>query len=223
MLLSIDWDYSSGCGEQVFDAPIWGSTDSAFARAEAWQQRLEQRNGDLERFAADFPLFGDWAWAKKHRGVPTYATLSHADAYALAKSLGMTRIINLDSHHDLYSGGGDVARLRPGNWAGLALQHGIIAHYTCVYPAWHQHLPVSEGFDLERTWSEINGRFSPSQVTLTRQPLQSLDCADLQAIILVQSPAWSSPQHDPMFFELCQSLGAVNWATAPLWRIWASR
>ena len=42
MLLSLDWDASSGCRELVFDAPIWGSPDREPDRLAAWQTARPQ-------------------------------------------------------------------------------------------------------------------------------------------------------------------------------------
>jgi arginase family enzyme len=146
MLLSVDWDYFSGCVEHVFDAPIWGSRDTEFDRMEAWKHRAEKRAGDL---SADFPLLENWQALKQLAGLPAYATLGHADAYGLLKALRLSSVVNLDSHHDLYSQSGDPNRVRAGNWAGLALAHGLVQHYTCIYPNWHAQVRVAEGFDLE--------------------------------------------------------------------------
>jgi hypothetical protein len=206
MLLSVDWDYFSGCAEHVFDAPIWGTRDTDFDRVEAWKHRAKKRGGSL---SSDFPLLENWQGLKQLPGLPTYATLSHADAYGLLENLRFSEVINLDSHHDLYSQSGDATRVRAGNWAGLALAHGLVQHYTCIYPTWHTQLPVAEGFDLQRTWGEIGARFSPKLVQLERGSLESLDLARVAAVLLVQSPAWTNPDHDAAFFEVCHSLNAT--------------
>jgi hypothetical protein len=210
MLLSVDWDFFSGCGEFVFDAPIWGLKDTEHDRHEAWRERVLKRGG--QNFAAlehDFPLLEEWRWLKRFQGVPAYATVSHADAYALLERLQVSSVVNLDSHHDLYSGSGDGARVRPGNWAGLALEHDLIQSYTCVYPQWHAALRVAEGFDLERTKGEIGERFLSDQVQLKRVALESLEPPTPDAILLVQSPAWTNPTHDNAFFDLCRTLKAT--------------
>jgi hypothetical protein len=206
MLLSIDWDYFSGCAEHVFDAPIWGTPDTPFDRVQAWANRAQKRAGDLSQ---DFPLLEDWRVLLQLAGLPAYATLGHADAYALLQDLGCSSVVNLDSHHDLYSQSGDPARVRAGNWAGLALAHGLVQHYTCIYPSWHAQLPVAEGFDLDRTKQEIGSRFLPDAVRLERQPIETVDFAGVQAVLLVQSPAWTNPDHDAAFFTLCQALQAT--------------
>ncbi len=203
MLLSVDWDFFSGCVEHIFDAPIWGSRDTPFDRLEAWQVRADKRGGVL---GADFPLLENWRWLWQWQGVPAYATLSHADAFGLLERIGCSSVVNLDSHHDLFSSSGDTARVRPGNWAGLALERGLIDSYCCVYPSWHEHVMVAEGFDLERTWSELGGRFAAKNVQLERTPLAQLELTEVTAILLVQSPAWTNPEHDAVFLEVCQFL-----------------
>jgi hypothetical protein len=205
VLLSVDWDYFSGCAEHVFDAPIWGSRDTPFDRIEAWQHRAAKRGGDLE---TDFPLLEDWQVLLPLVGLPTYATVSHADGYNLLEELRVSSVVNLDSHHDLYSQSGDATRVRAGNWAGLALAHGLVQHYTCIYPSWHTNLPVAEGFDLNRTWQEIGGRFGQDVLQLERQGIETVGLSGFTAILLVQSPAWTSPNHDAAFLELCNGLNA---------------
>ncbi len=210
MLLSIDWDFFSGCREFVFDAPIWGSKDTEHDRLEAWRERARKRGGqDFSVLEQDFPLFENRRWLERFQSVPTYATVSHADAYALLERLRVLNVVNLDSHHDLFSQRGDGARVRPGNWAGLALEHHLIESYVCIYPEWHAALRVAEGFDLERTRSELTQRFSSDQVQLQRVPLELLELPRPDAILLVQSPAWTSPAHDHAFLELCQTLNAT--------------
>lgn len=204
MLLSVDWDYFSGCIEHVFDAPIWGSRDTPFDRLEAWQARADKRNGDLSH---DFPLLEDWRVLKQLEGIPAFATLSHADAYGLLEQLDIQQVLNLDSHHDLFSSSGDPNKIRPGNWAGLALEHGFMTDYTCIYPSWHEHLPVAEGFDLERTRTELGGRFSSAK--LERGSVRQLELVGVEYVLLVQSPAWTNPEHDVFFFELCDVLKAT--------------
>ena len=119
-------------------------------------------------------------------------------------------MLNLDSHHDLYSQSGDPARWRPGNWAGLGLASGLISRYTARYPQWHAGLAVTEGFDLGRTLSEVRAALLPEllpRLRLERGP--ELPPADqVEALLLVQSPAWSSPAHDAAFFALATALNA---------------
>jgi hypothetical protein len=214
VLLSVDWDFFSGCIEHVFDAPIWGSKDTDYDRSEAWKERTRKRNGNL---STDFPLLEDWRWLLQFVGIKTFATLSHADAYVLLEKTPFSNVINLDSHHDLFSSSGDPKRVRAGNWAGLALEHGLIQNYTCVYPNWHEHVRVTEGFDLERTKTELGSRFTEN-ITLERKALNQLEFKNIEMILLVQSPAWTNPEHDPMFFELCQVLNA-EYLTVPLQRL----
>ncbi len=211
MLLSVDWDYFSGCIDHVFDAPIWGTRDTDFDRTEAWRIRAAKRNGNL---STDFPLLEDWRWLLQFSGIPTFATISHSDAYGLLERLNCSSVTNLDSHHDLFSLSGDPTRIRAGNWAGLALKHGLIQSYTCVYPAWHEHIRVAEGYDLERTRSELG---SITQARLERTALADLELGGITSILLVQSPAWTNPEHDPFFLELCSGLRA-NFLEMPLKR-----
>ncbi len=205
MLLSVDWDYFSGCVEHVFDAPIWGTRDTAFDRLEAWQVRALKRNGDLSH---DFPLFEDWSWLLQFSGIKTFATLSHADAYSLLERFHISSVVNLDSHHDLFSTSGDPNKLRAGNWAGLALEHRLIQSYKCIYPSWHAQVRVTEGYDLVRTRKEFPSQFALHNIRLERLPLLELEMGQIDFVLLVQSPAWTNPEHDDIFFKLCENLKA---------------
>jgi hypothetical protein len=207
-LLSIDWDYFVGCGELVFDSPFWGTQDTDFDRFEAWVKRSLQRGGlGFEVLQEDFPLFGNPLELLKFVGLPCYATITHSDAYKLIERLGISSVINLDSHHDLYSSSGNPNRVRPGNWAGLALEHGLISSYTCIYPNWHENVRVTEGFDLERTKLELPSRFSDFEIDLQRDVLK-LEPEDIAVVLLVQSPAWTNPFYDSVLLELCQGFNA---------------
>jgi hypothetical protein len=215
-LLSVDWDYFSGSAELVFDSPFWGSRDTNFERTEAWEARALKRGGtNFEVLQDDFPLIGNPLELLKFAGLPCYATVSHSDAYALIRNLGISSVVNLDSHHDLYSSSGDPTRVRPGNWAGLALEHGLISSYTCIYPDWHEHVRVTEGFDLERTQLELPVRFRkrgsetiPCTIPILHRGMPNLEPVDFSAVLLVQSPAWSNPLYDSVFLELCNGLNA---------------
>lgn len=217
MLLSIDWDAFSGTRELVFDAPIWGTPDREHDRIQAWRERLLKRGGAAwEALDEDFPLYPGWENLTRYAGVPAYVTLSHADAWTwlehCIEQFGPGQdVLNIDSHHDLASFSGDPTRLRPGNWAGLGLQAGLIRHYTCLYPPWHADLPVAEGYDLERTRSELTPLL-PDDVLrrVTLAPL--LDWpgpAQVQGMLLVQSPAWVNPAHDPIFFKLAHEMACT--------------
>jgi hypothetical protein len=207
-LLSVDWDYFSGSAELVFDSPFWGTRDTDFDRFEAWEARVLKRGGSsFEVLQDDFPLFGQPLELLKFAGLPCYATVSHSDAYALIKHLGISSVVNLDSHHDLFSSSGDPNRVRPGNWAGLALEHGLISSYTCIYPAWHENVRVTEGFDLNRTKLELPSRLSDFEIDLQHGDLK-LEPESVSAVLLVQSPAWTNPLYDSMFLELCDGLNA---------------
>ncbi|MFC5847085.1 arginase [Deinococcus petrolearius] len=216
MLLSIDWDAFSGPRELVFDAPIWGTRDREEDRLAAWRSRAARRGGaGWGALEDDFPLYPGWEALAAYAGAPAWVTLSHADAWAWLERFPGEDVLNLDSHHDLASFSGDPARLRPGNWAGLGLRAGLIRQYTCVYPAWHAGLPVAEGFDLERTGAELAPLLAPellARVTLTRaaSPGSGLpDPAEVRAVLLVQSPAWTSPAHDGAFAALAGALRAA--------------
>lgn len=220
MLLSVDWDALSGTRELVFDAPIWGTRDRPEDRLEAWHERRRRRGGpqqnpggaqDWSALEADFPLYPGAQALRGYAGVPTWAALSHAEAWGWLDRFGVQDVLNIDSHHDLYSGSGDPTRVRPGNWAGLALAAGKVRHYTCQYPAWHAGLPVAEGHDLERTAAEVAAHLPPDlvrRVTLRRGDVWP-EPAQVTALLLVQSPAWTSPAHDPAFWSLVRSLGAT--------------
>lgn len=212
MLLSVDWDAFSGTRELVFDAPIWGTRDREHDHLEAWRARAEKRGGGgWAALEADFPLFPGWEGLRAYAGVPTWMTLSHADAWSWLEQFPGEDVFNLDSHHDLASFSGDGARLRPGNWAGLGLRAGLIRRYTCAYPAWHAGLPVTEGFDLDRTWGELTPLLPPellARVTLGRD-LPWPAPSEVRALLLVQSPAWCSPAHDPALFALAAALQAT--------------
>jgi hypothetical protein len=207
-LLSVDWDFFSGSLEHVFDSPLWGSPDLEFDQLECWRERSLARGGSsFEILRHDFPLFGNPRELLRFVGVPTFAVSSHDAAYNLLERLNCSSVINLDSHHDLFSSSGDPKRVRPGNWAGLALEHGLIESYSCVYPSWHIDVRVTEGFDLKRTWSELGARAWRDRVSLSREE-SVLERLELQAILLVLSPSWSNPLYDPSFFELARGLQA---------------
>jgi hypothetical protein len=229
MLLSIDWDCYSGCVEHVFDAPIWGTPDRGHDRLDAWRVRASKRDGakrggaaaGWEVLEADFPLFSGHEALQQYAGKPAYVTLSHAQAREWLELYPGREVLNLDSHHDLYSGSGDqaaLARWRPGNWAGLGLASGLISSYTVRYPAWHQALMVAEGHDLERTQAELSAALEPAvlgRVRLERGPELPAP-AEVEAVILVQSPAWCSPAHDGGFFRLAHALSAATLEPGPL-------
>ena len=234
MLLSLDWDAFSGCAPLVFDAPIWGTRDREPDRLEAWRARARKRGGPdgcaqgWDALAADFPLHPGWEALERYAGLPAWVTLTHADGYAWLERFGPQDLLNVDSHHDLVSLSGDPRRVRPGNWAGLGLHAGRIRRYTCLYPSWHAGLPVAEGFDLARTRGELTPLLPPEvldRVTLARtpQPAGGLptgglpDPADVTALLLVQSPAWTSPAHDAAFLRLARLLRA-QMLTPPLER-----
>jgi hypothetical protein len=216
-LLSVDWDYFSGSAELVFDSPFWGTRDTDFDRSEAWEARALKRGGkSFELLRNDFPLFGHPLELLKFASLPCYASVTHSDAYPLIENLGISSVTNLDSHHDLFSLSGDPKRVRPGNWAGLALEHGLISSYTCIYPDWHEHVQVTEGFDLSRTRLELPSRFRsrgwsdtiPYTMPDLQRGMPELESADFDAVLLVQSPAWTNPLYDSVFLELCNSLNA---------------
>ncbi|MFC4638046.1 arginase [Deinococcus hohokamensis] len=215
MLLSVDWDAFSGTRELVFDAPIWGTPDRDHDRLEAWRVRARKRGGDHATWAdlePDFPLYSGWEALTRYAGVPAYVTLSHADAWDWLGQFPGEDVLNLDSHHDLSSFSGDRTRLRPGNWAGLALEAGLIDQYTCQYPDWHAGLPVAEGHDLERTRAELGALLPEAllrRVTLTRAG-RLPDPAEVRSILLVQSPAWTSPAHDGVLWTLAAALKAQS-------------
>lgn len=224
MLLSLDWDAFSGTVPLVFDAPVWGTRDREYDRLEAWRERARKRDPQAEGWtalSADFPLYPGWEDMERYAGIPATVTLTHADAWAWLADHPGEDVLNVDSHHDLFSLSGDPSRVRPGNWAGLGLRAGSIRRYTCLYPDWHTGLPVAEGFDLGRTWGEI-GPHLPSEV-LERVALRRMthpgaglpDPSKVRAVLLVQSPAWTSPAHDADFLGLARALNAVP-LTPPL-------
>ncbi|THF66779.1 arginase [Deinococcus sp. Arct2-2] len=233
MLLSIDWDAYSGCADLVFDAPIWGTRDLPADRMEAWQTRTLKRNPEAQNWTpldADYPLYPGWEALERYAGCPAWVTLSHADAWGwleehAARTGAAADVLNIDSHHDLASRSGDPARVRPGNWAGLGLSAGLIGRYECLYPAWHAGLAVAEGFDLERTFAEVAGLLPPEllpRIALHRMahPDDGLpDPAQVSGVLLVQSPAWTSPAHDAAFWQLARHLKAQE-LVPPLQRVW---
>ena len=217
MLLSVDWDAYSGCAEYVFDAPIWGTPDREHDRLEAWRARamkrqLERQGRGWEALAADFPLYPGWERLAEYAGLPAHVALSHASAENWLRLYPGREVLNIDSHHDLYSQSGDPGRWRPGNWAGLGLAAGLISRYTTRYPEWHAGLLVAEGHDLARTRAELAAALEPEvlpRARLERGP--QLPIADqVEAVLLVQSPAWSSPAHDAAFFGLAAALGVAG-------------
>lgn len=214
LLLSVDWDAYSGTRELVFDAPIWGTRDRPADRLAAWQERARRRGGPAA-LEADFPLYGGWEHLARYAGVPAFVAVSHEEAWDWLGRFPGHDVLNLDSHHDLASGSGDPGRLRPGNWAGLALAAGRLGRYTALYPPWHAGLPVAEGHDLARTAAEVRPRLSPevwARVTLARQthPAGHLPGPGrVASVLLVQSPSWTSPAHDAAFLGLVGALGAL--------------
>ncbi|WP_415790713.1 arginase, partial [Deinococcus saxicola] len=155
----------------------------------------------------DFPLYPGWQALEQYAGIPAFVALSHADAWGWLERFPGHDVLNIDSHHDLASFSGDAARVRPGNWAGLGLRAGLIRRYTCLYPPWHAALPVAEGYDLNRTRAELEPLLPEllGRVTLTR-PLPLPPPAEVEALLLVQSPAWTNPAHDAEFLDLAQLL-----------------
>ena len=208
MLLSVDWDYFVGSADLIFDSPLWGTTDTVLERGAAWSARVVKRGGSsFEVLREDFPLLVSPKPLEGLAGVPCFACVTHSVAYALLQRLEIRQVFNLDSHHDLFSSSGDFERVRPGNWAGLALERGVIDAYTCRYPAWHADLRVTEGFDLERTRAELLLKFSSLNLSLERGGLE-LPRSEIEAVLLVQSPAWTNPLFDSDFLELCAVLNA---------------
>lgn len=218
MLLSIDWDAYSGCAEHVFDAPIWGTPDREHDRMQAWRARVQKRGGHgWNTLEADFPLHPGWEALAQYAGLPAFVTLSHAAAEDWLRLYPGRKVLNLDSHHDLYSQSGDRERWRPGNWAGLGLASGLIGSYTVGYPGWHDLLLVAEGHDLARTQAELEAAIPellPS-VRLQRGP-ELPPAREVEALLLVQSPSWSSPAHDAAFFGLVRTLGATVLGKTPV-------
>lgn len=207
MILSVDWDAFSGCREFVFDAPIWGSQDRAFDRWARWQQLADKRGG-WQALTEDFPLYDGWQALHQYAGVKAFITASHEDIWPVLANFAPCEVINIDSHHDLYSQSGQLDSLRPGNWAGQALQQGLISRYMCQYPAWHADLAVCEGYNLERTWQEIyEANIKTSDISLTRG-FAWPDFSQIMALVLVQSPSWTNPSHDRQLAELAKILRA---------------
>jgi hypothetical protein len=223
VLLSVDWDAYSGPAEHVFDAPIWGTPDREYDRLEAWRVRARKRGGkDWTALEADFPLYPGWEALTRYAGLPAHVTLSHASAQDWLALYPGREVLNIDSHHDLYSQSGDPARWRPGNWAGLGLASGLVTRYTARYPEWHAGLMVAEGYDLTRTRAELEAVLEPDvlrRVRLQRGAELPLP-EQVEALLLVQSPAWSSPAHDAAFSGLAEALNAVALGVVPSGRRW---
>lgn len=231
LLLSVDWDAYSAVRPLVFDAPIWGSADREFDRAARWEERARARDPQARDFSplhADYPLLGRPDALRRYRGRPVYALWSHAHLlpllHAWAAERGPLPVLSIDSHHDLFSGSGDPEAPRPGNWAGLALARGLVSRLTVRYPPWHAGLPVAEGFDLARTEGELRPALPPpllDRVTLERSAALPPPGA-VGAVVVVQSPSWCSPAHDPALLALLHALSATP-LTAPRARRFGER
>ncbi|MFN8509727.1 MAG: arginase [Deinococcaceae bacterium] len=231
-ILSIDWDFFCGSREHVFDSPLWGSLDRDYERSERWQALAQKRGGTsfciLEE---DFPLFGNPEQLGALKGFPCHVMVSHEHALDILKrNPEPCELFNFDAHHDLFSLSGDPKQVRPGNWVGHALSQGLIAKYACFYPFWHQDVRVSEGYDLDRTWEEIDGRCDAFSVELNRLSLETfcwhnplgidrVGPAKSTEVFLVQSPAWSNPLYDGVFWKWVTYLEAQI-QSEPLWRSW---
>lgn len=224
MLLSLDWDAYSGCRELVFDAPIWGTPDREYDRSAAWQARALKRNPQAQSWEvldADFPLYAGWQDWAQYAGRPAAVCWSHAHAWQWLEQFPGREVLNVDSHHDLYALSGDTGKLRPGNWAGLGLAANLISRYRVQYPAWHGGVPVAEGHDLERTWAELGshlGKEVRGRLNLSRAGTLPPK-HEVEAVLLVQSPSWSSPAHDAAFVGLVNKLRAKP-ISSPYSRHW---
>ena len=223
MLLSVDWDAYSGCADLVFDAPIWGTPDREHDRLTRWKERAAKRGGsDWHALDADFPLYGGWQALAQYAGLPVFSALSHEQAREWLRAFPGRDVLNIDSHHDLSNRRGDPQRWRPGNWAGLGLAAGLIGRYTARYPEWHAGLLVAEGHDLPRTRHELEAALTPGvleRVTLERSSLLPAP-TEVEALLLVQSPAWTNPAHDAALFGVLHALGALPLGEPPLERPW---
>ena len=114
-----------------------------------------------------------------------------------------------------------AGKCAPATGPGWASKRGLISHYTAAYPAWHAQVPVAEGYALARTRVEISAHLSPEllrRLTLARD-LPLPPAAEVEALLLVQSPAWSSPAHDPAFASLALALKAQV-LSEPYQRFW---
>lgn len=224
MLLSVDWDAFSGSVDEVFDSPLWGVRDNEHSRCALWQERLKRRGGlhwqDLE---GDFPLSADVSPLLNYAHLPVWVALSHEHIWPVLEEMRPSLVINIDSHHDLYSSSGDPERLRPGNWAGQALRRGLVEEVICRYPLWHAGVRVAEGFDLSRTRAEI-ALAAPELLSGARlERSEEWPAADtLAGVVLVQSPSWSNPAHDALFWALAREMGATE-LSKPLWRLAVQR
>ncbi|ULH14840.1 arginase [Deinococcus sp. KNUC1210] len=221
MLLSVDWDAYSGCADLVFDAPIWGTPDREHDRLARWHERVSKRGGsDWQALDAEFPLYPGWQELTQYAGVPVYSALSHEQAALWLHAFPGRDVLNIDSHHDLSNLRGDPQRWRPGNWAGLGLAAGLIERYTVRYPEWHAGLLVTEGYDLSRTRQELETALLPdvlARVQLERSAALPAP-AEVEAVLLVQSPSWTNPAHDAALFGLLHALKATALGEPPLIR-----
>ncbi|AFZ68526.1 hypothetical protein [Deinococcus peraridilitoris] len=214
MLLSLDWDYCSGSREHVFDAPLWGTPDREHDREARWRERARNRDAQAAGWEAldkDFLLYDDGEALLAYLGVPTFVAWSHAHAWSWLERFPGREVHNFDSHHDLFSLSGEKARLRPGNWAGLALRQQLVSRYRCVYPCWHQEVRVAEGYDLARTRREIEAVLS-DEIVARIEFVRGVDWPpppQVESLLLVQSPSWTSPAHDGRFLDLARALHAM--------------
>lgn len=224
MLLSIDWDYFVGMCEHVFDSPFWGTPDREFHRLERWRQLTLKRDPTARGFDVlchDFPLLELSEILLQFKGIPVFSALSHESAWEWLEMFpAESEVLNLDSHHDLYSQSGDENRVRPGNWAGLALEVGRISSYTCIYPNWHSDVRLTEGYDLERTRAEITQAWNPALLRAVNLMRGSFpESLNPSSVLIVQSPSWTNPFYDSVLENILCKLEARA-ITPVLKRVW---
>jgi len=112
---------------------------------------------------------------------------SHSGAYSFFKSFEFNTLINIDAHHDCFSG----KELHCGNWVLKLLEEKSDIKYHWVYPKF-----------LKNTFG-ISAPKSVHKVSFSK--IDKL-AGEVVAIYIAQSPAWIPPHFDKYFLNMVRSI-----------------